>query len=131
MKHAFYEYQTSMRKIRNSASVNYLGCLFFQRQNKALYLLLILIQLVHSMSFNGLYDLPQLLLILTVFGFFAFRKLYHVEYGFLTFVVAYYFQLALTIKALYLIAVQVPFVKSWMTTNKENKFVIIVDIVFG
>ena len=68
---------------------------------------------------------------MTLFGFFAFRKLYHVEYGFLNFFVAYYFQFALTVKTIYLIAVEVPFVKRFMTTHSDHPYMVAVGIIFG
>ena len=58
MKIAQKEYQWKMQKMRKSKQVNYLDCYFFQKMNKVIYLLLIILQLLHSMSFNGVFDLP-------------------------------------------------------------------------
>ena len=90
-----------MKQLIAETRFNYLGCYYFQSLNKIIYLLLIVLQVMHSMSFNGLFDIPQLFLIITLASLYAYRKEMPVVYGFLTFGIAYYIQFALTLKMIY------------------------------
>jgi hypothetical protein len=54
----------------------YLDCDVFTKRNKLYFPLLILIQLLQSMVFNGVLDVPFLMMILLIGALYAFRKSY-------------------------------------------------------
>lgn len=117
--------------LRKTTPLNFLGCFYFQRLNKMLYILIIFLQLLHSMSFNSLFEIPQLLLILTLFGFFAFRKYYSFEYGLLNFFVAYYFQFTLMLKLTYWISTEIGFVNRYISSNRETLTMRVIKLALG
>jgi hypothetical protein len=54
----------------------YLDCDAFTKRNKFYFPLLIVTQLLQSMVFNGVLDVPFLMLILLIGALYAFRKSY-------------------------------------------------------
>ena len=94
--------------------------------------MLLLCQLVQSMGFNGLFDLPQLLFILLTLGAYAFRRRYYAAYGLSNFALASYIQLALTVKLLYGIVIRIEFVTMLMREHEATSgYVLFCRIVFG
>ena len=79
-----------MKDLIKETRFNYLGCFYFQSLNKVIYLSLIVFQLLQTMIFNGLFDIPQLFMILFLVSFYAYRKAFFVSYGLLIFLIAYY-----------------------------------------
>jgi hypothetical protein len=95
-------------------------------------ILLLFCQLVQSMGFNGLFDLPQLFFILLVLGAYAFRKRYYSLYGFSCLGLACYIHMALTVKVLYAIIIRIEFVTILMTEHEETSgYVRALNIIFG
>ena len=78
-----------------------------------IYLLLVVFQLIQTMIFNGLFDIPQLFMILFLVSFYAYRKTFFVTYGLLIHFVAYYIQFALTLKMVYGIASGTSYAKEY------------------
>ena len=112
--------------------MNYIDCYYFNKWNKIFYLTLIVFQLLQSMGFNGLFDLPQLFMILLLMAFFSFRKSYKVEYGMACIFISFYIQYALTLKLIYGVLVQIVYVKNYMDKNYENNnYVKWASILFG
>jgi predicted branched-subunit amino acid permease len=66
------------------------------------------------MGFNGLFEIPQLFMILVLASFYAYRKNLLVTYGLLIVFVAYYIQFALTMKILYALAMSITNVKDFL-----------------
>lgn len=65
-----------MEKLANSLNRNYIDCKWFQKCTKASFLLAIIFQLLQAMAFNGVVDVPTMLLLVTTKTVFAFRKVY-------------------------------------------------------
>jgi hypothetical protein len=83
-------YKDLMKALISETRFNYLGCNFFQRQNKILYLGLVICQLAQTMVFNGLFDIPQLFILLALSSWYAYRRTFPVAYGLVVFFLVYY-----------------------------------------
>lgn len=83
------------------------------------------------MAFNALFDLPQLILILVSVAFWSYRKSFYVMYGLLTFFIAYYFQIALMIKLIIGVAMNVDFIKEYLLDNPNFTSSIVINVLFG
>jgi len=84
------------------------------------------------MGFNGLFDLPQLFMILCIMSAFVFRQMIRVQFGYSLVFLSIYIQTALTLKIVYLIAIQIDFVDDYIKENFETNFYIKwLRIVFG
>ena len=83
------------------------------------------------MAFNALFDLPQLILILVSVAFWSYRKSFYVMYGLLTFFIAYYFQIALMIKLIIGVAMNVDFIKEYLSDNPNFTSSIVINVLFG
>ena len=68
------KYKNDMQRLAKHIRRNFLDCFWFQHLNKELYLVMIVTQIMSSMAFNGLFDIPALLMILALFSFYTFRK---------------------------------------------------------
>ena len=53
-------------------------------------MLLIVFQIMESMGFNGLFDLPQLFMILMLMSVFIFRESIKVKYAYMVLFLTYY-----------------------------------------
>mmetsp|Transcript_34734 Transcript_34734/g.53327 ORF Transcript_34734/g.53327 Transcript_34734/m.53327 type:complete len:447 (-) Transcript_34734:8731-10071(-) len=124
-------YRKEMLKLRSSMPINFMGCRYFYKFNKTLYLLIILFQLLQTMGFNGLFDIPQLFLILLMLAFYAFRKSYYVGFGKFIFFSAYYIHFALLLKLTLGILLRIDFVKDYIQQHEKAVFVKIVTVTFG
>ena len=62
---------------------------------------------------------------------FAFRADYHRSYWLLTFVSAYYFQMAGTIKIIYDVLISLHVVKKYLEDHQNERFVCILNVIFG
>jgi hypothetical protein len=112
--------------------MNYIDSYYFNKWNKIFFLTLIIFQLLQSMGFNGLFDLPQLFMILLLMAFFSFRKSYKVEYGLGCIFLSFYIQYALTLKLLYNVLIKINYVQDFMDQNsKTNIYVKWASIMFG
>ena len=76
------QYKKEMEELTKSIRMNFVDCYYFNKCNKMFGTLMILFQLMQSMGFNGLFDLPSVFMILLSFAFIAFRKSFKVWYGF-------------------------------------------------
>ena len=76
-------------------------------------------QLIQSMGYNGLYDIPSLLMILGLFAFYTLRKSNPHGYLLFLFVSIYYISLAILVKWLYLIAIRITWVQNWVQKRQE------------
>lgn len=81
---------------------NFLDCRWFHLKCEKYFIAAIICQLIQSMGYNGLFDIPSLLLILGVFGFYSFRKTYPHGFQLFLFFSMYYIGFAILIKWLYL-----------------------------
>ena len=88
--------------------------------NKIFFLLLIVFQILQSMGFNGLFDLPQLFMILCILSLFVFRQQFRITFGFSLVFLSLYIQLAVTIKIIYIIAIEIDFVEMYFRDNYEK-----------
>lgn len=65
-----------MLALANSLNRNFIDCKWFQSCTKASFLLVMIFQLLQAMAFNGVVDVPTMLLLVTTKTVFAFRKVY-------------------------------------------------------
>lgn len=70
-------------------------------------------------------------MILFLVSFYAFRKNFFVAYGLLIHLVAYYIQLALTVKMVYGVASGTNFAKEYASQHSDTPLVIFCSIIFG
>lgn len=88
------KYKKDMKRLTVKIHRNYLDCFWFQRLNKEFYMLMIVTQVMSSMAFNGLFDIPALIMILALFSFYAFRKSIPRAYGLYVMGIVFYIHLA-------------------------------------
>ena len=120
-----------MEKLSKKVYKSYLECDHFRGLNKMIFLWLIVFQIMQTMAFNALFDLPQLILILVSVAFWSYRKSFYVMYGLLTFFIAYYFQIALMIKLIIGVAMNVDFIKEYLLDNPNFTSSIVINVLFG
>ena len=104
-----------MQELKKSTPKCYINSYHFSAQHKKLFAMFTVFQIIQSMSFNGLFDLPSLFFILTLIAFFVYRNGYKVEYGLSTFVLSYWIQMACTIKYIYMMVVKIQVIDEYMT----------------
>ena len=109
----------------------YLDCQGFVKRDKLYFPVLILIQLMQSMVFNGVLDVPFLLTILFIGALYAFRKSYFLLFQYTVIFLAYYINLTAMLKFTYLISTKVQFIQAWFVAHGDSKFVIACKILFG
>jgi hypothetical protein len=51
-------YKKLMSELYKETRFNYIGCSYFQSLNKIIYLWMVVCQLIQTMVFNGLFDIP-------------------------------------------------------------------------
>lgn len=84
------EYKKEIKKLRKSLDIGFLECNYFKKQNKIFFLLIIGFQLMQSMVFNSISDVPQLIMIIGLATFFTVRKKNPVLFGKITYYVVQY-----------------------------------------
>ena len=111
------DYKKQMQAKGKELQRVYLDCQGFTKRNKLYFPLLILIQLLQSMVFNGVLDVPFLLMILFIGAMYAFRKSYFLLFQYMVIFVASYINLTAMLKFTYLISTKVEFIKTWFIQN--------------
>jgi len=109
--------------------------------NKVFFQLLVIVQLLQSMSFNGVLDIPTLMLITFLNAFFGFRKSYATFYARFTFFFVGYLTILIYIKVIFNTVSEIQYVKQWFirqtenlnsgTETKQTSHVKILSIIFG
>jgi hypothetical protein len=120
------KYKKTMEDIEKDLPKCYLNCHHFRGLNKVVFLWLIVFQLMQTMVFNGVFDLPSLVLILFIFGFYSYRKAFITFFGLLNFFICYYIQVALLIKLVAKIALKVGFVNDYFDDHPDANITIAV-----
>lgn len=72
----------------------------FYRQNQKFFVSIILFELLQSMAFNACSDIPALFMLLILFAFYAYRKVYTRAFLQYTFLLVYFIQLTLALKVI-------------------------------
>lgn len=98
MKEAREENKKKIDTIVKNMKKNYMECHWFASLNMVFFLVIILAQLLQSMSFNGILDIPTLLLIIFMNAFFGFRKSYATFYARFTFFFVFYLTFLIYVK---------------------------------
>lgn len=88
-------------------------------------------QLIQSMGYNGLFDIPSLLLILGVFGFYSFRKTNPHGFQIYIFLAIYYIGFAILIKWLYITFIEITLVDKYFKKNHNSLAITILQALFG
>lgn len=101
-------YKDEMGTLIEEVPRNYMDCYYYAKWNKVLFLLLLLVQLMQAMGFNGLFDIPALCLMLVFFSFYAYRKSFPIFFAQFTIFFSYYIGVAVFIKICYAIVVNIP-----------------------
>jgi hypothetical protein len=125
------KYKEIMAKIEKQLPKCYINCDHFRGLNKVVFLWLIIFQLMQTMGFNGVFDLPQLVAILFIVGFYAYRNAFPIFFALLNFGLCYYIQIALMFKLAAKVALRVPFVQDYLDDNEDATTTIIVRVLFG
>ena len=125
------EYKKDMRKYSSEIKRVYLDSEVWTKRSKIYFLALIIIQLMQSMVFNGVLDVPFLLLILILGALYAFRQAYFLPFQYMIISVAYYINFIAIIKFAYLICTKVAFVRDWFKSNPDDTFSIMCKVLFG
>ena len=96
-----------------------------------MYLLTLFAQLIGSMAFNGLFDIPALSMILLLMTVYAFRKSYVRGYGLYVIFLVFYIHFAAFFNLVFSVLTEIDFVKTYMITNQNEKYVKLAKILFG
>lgn len=84
------QYGIEMKRKLDAMPRCYIDCHYFSKWNMVFFLILLVTQMLQSMGFNCVFDLPQLFLLLLFLPWYSFRKKAFTAYSFyLLFFVAY------------------------------------------
>lgn len=75
---------------------------------------------MQTLGCPGLFDIPQMIMILLVVSVYAFRKSIPVFFGFLNISLAYWIQIGLMFKLCLGICLNTAFIKDYFEHNKEG-----------
>ena len=83
------------------------------------------------MSFNGVFDIPALVMILILMSTYALRKSYARSYGMYVLFVVFYIHFASFINLIFIILTNISFVETYMINHKSYPIVQASKILFG
>jgi len=109
----------------------YIDCYFFSKLNKLFFLGLFVTQLLQSMGFNCIFDLPQLFMMLIFTSFFSFRKKAFIAYQFYVLFFVVYCALSVYIKLAYSILIHTKEYEAWYRENAKTTTVKVLSATFG
>jgi hypothetical protein len=75
------KYQHALNELRKELPLNFIGCKYYESHSYIFFSAIILFQMLVSMGYNSLYEIPGMILILILTSSFAFRKLFPIIYG--------------------------------------------------
>jgi len=79
--------------------------------------MIILFELFQAMIFNSCSDIPTLFMLLVMFAFYAYRKVYTKSFLRYTFFVVYFIHFVLVLKLIYNTLIKIDFARNWMQAN--------------
>ena len=120
-----------MEKIQKGHKKHFVDTNFFYKLNQKFFIVVILFSLFQAMVYNACSDIPNLFLLLLMFAFYAYRKVYTRQFLQFTFLVVYFIQFILTIKIINDILTKIEFAQTFMADNKDSNFVKANQIIFG
>jgi len=88
-------------------------------------------QLISSLSFNALIDIPTFAVLVVIKGSFPFRKTFPIAFGYLTFFTSYYVKYLSIIKIVYVCISQLPMFKWFLRRYAKDPAVEKVTLLFG
>jgi hypothetical protein len=110
---------------------NYLDCKWILSFNKHFYMLVLALQLVAAMTFNGIFDIPALVMILVLMSSYALRKSFFKAYGLYVLFIVWYIQLAMLIKLTMAVLFDIDYVEDYLQDHKEQYVVKLAMVLFG
>jgi hypothetical protein len=110
---------------------SYLSAKAFNNQNKPVFGLMLFCQLISSLSFNALIDIPTFAVLVFITGAFPFRKKLPVAFGYLSFFTSYYVKYLSIIKIVYVCISQLPMFKWFLQRYAKDPTVEKVTLLFG
>jgi hypothetical protein len=116
-------YRKNMTDIAKRLGRSYLDCNYFLRLNKQLYLVVLLLQVLGSMTFNGVFDIPALVMLLLLFSLYAFRKSHVRGYGLYVLFLVFYIHLAAFANLMFQALTEIDFVLTWMSKHQDSTIV--------
>lgn len=125
------EYSRSMEKLASTIPRIMIDCKSFTSRNKACFMILFVFQLMQSMVFNGIVDLPILIQLLVLCSLYAFRKNYFFLFQTMMMILVHNILIAALFKTAFLSLVTIPFVEKWIIRNKGSKKVQAIEFIFG
>jgi len=103
-----------MTELKEKMPANFIDAFHFQMLNKKMFAMLGVFQILQSMSFNGLFDLPSIFCLLMLVAFYVYRKTLKLQYGLTTFFISIWIQYACTIKYIYMVLIQINVIKDYL-----------------
>lgn len=83
------------------------------------------------MTFNGIFDIPALLMILILMSSYALRKSFFKAYGLYVIFIVWYIQLAMLIKLTTAVLFDIDYVEDYLQEHKEQYLVKLAMVLFG
>lgn len=128
---ALTDYNEVMKKECKRMDRSFLSAKSFNSQNKPVFALMLFCQLISSLSFNALIDIPTFAVLVIIKGFFPFRKSFPIVFGYLTFFASYYVKYLSIIKIVYVCISQLPMFKWFLVRYAKDPAVEKVTLLFG
>ena len=128
---ALKKYNEEMTKECQRFDRSFLSAKAFNNQNKPVFALMLFVQLISSLSFNALIDIPTFAVLVVIKGAFPFRKNSPIAFGYLTFFASYYVKYLSIIKIVYVVITQLPMFRWFLRRYAKDPTVEKVTLLFG
>ena len=123
--------QKRFSKIRKSVKKVFIDSDHFYNFNRIFFVMIILFELFQAMIFNSCSDIPTLFMLLVMFAFYAYRKVYTKSFLQYTFFVVYFIHFVLVLKLIFNTLTRIDYARNWMQANQDSRLVRIASITFG
>lgn len=120
-----------MKKISEEILPNYIDCVYFKEQSAVFFVMTLICQILESLGFNGMFDIPAFFIMLILGSIYAFRKSFYQMFGQLKLFSIQYIQFMITFKIVLMILLKIDMVENFMIDNTEHIFTKVIIIALG
>lgn len=120
-----------MQKISDEILPNYIDCLYFKSKSATFLIMTFVCQLLESLGFNGMFDIPAFFFMLVLGSIYSFRKSFYQMFGQLKLFSIQYIQVMIMIKIILMILLKIDMVENFMIDNTEHIFTKVIIVALG
>ena len=120
-----------MSDMNNSVWKNYHDSKYFQSFNKNTFLLMLFLQVIQAMKFNGVIDVPTILMLVIYQSMYSFRSSYFETFTRYSFFIAYYIKFVCLCKATHCILGNIPYLHYYNVHDPNSTRVLALKVLFG